>query len=117
MEPVTLLTGAGLVCLGLILGRLSASRKPEPSSPSQKNRCSCGHTLAFHSPDKGTCAGTQNGEPLRYDSFDTPTAWEKVPCTCQQYDGPQPVDRVDWTAVTLPTPDLRPDTARRSLEN
>lgn len=49
----------------------------------RRNRCGCGHDLAFHDPDTGTCCTTRR----RRKYGDARARYEHVPCTCRQYTG------------------------------
>lgn len=50
--------------------------------------------------------GAVNGDPLNDDSDKEPTAYEQVPCTCQRYVGPLPIDQV-FSPPLLPPSDAR----------
>lgn len=87
LDPLTLLTGAGIFIAGVVTGRI---RRKSASPP--KPICGCGHNLAEHNPETGTCAAT-----IRV--FDAP----RRPCTCQQYVGPKPLEEMFAQQYLPPT--------------
>jgi hypothetical protein len=100
LDALEMVTGAALLGIGLLAGRRNrAPRKPDK----QSYICGCDHELAFHDPSTGECHGKVRGNPLKYDTFREPTAWEQVQCSCRQYDGPPNLDNVNWAKVNLPT--------------
>jgi len=86
---IELLAGGGLTALGFVLGRLPSRRRgPRQVEPV----CGCEHHHSFHDPKTGQCHGMMDGNPVAFTHYNSPTAWEQVPCTCRQYSGPLPVD-------------------------
>lgn len=86
-DPVTLATGAALLAVGFLAGRLRRppSRPPEPV-------CSCHHAYAHHDLDTKAC----NAQVPRdvYNSAGRRVDVTFVPCTCRHYDGPIPVEHL-----------------------
>lgn len=78
-DPFTLLAGAGIFIAGMVAGRIRRKKSPSPPKPI----CGCGHNLAEHNPQTGTCAATIY-------VFDAP----RRPCTCQQYVGPKALEEM-----------------------
>lgn len=79
-DPVTLLTGAGLLATGYGAGRIGRSRrhpKPRKPTPPPKPICGCGHNRSFHA--KGRCTGEVGKYPYNYQ------------CKCGEYVGPEPM--------------------------
>jgi hypothetical protein len=66
--------------------------------------CTCGHGYGTHH-DGGACSGTTECL-LTSTDYGRTQEWERVPCGCHGYDGPEPLPRV-WT------PALWPDEVRR----
>lgn len=96
-----IIVGVALVSggAGVRIGRRRAGKQPKP-------KCTCGHSLAFHDPDTHRCHGLMNGNPVRFDTFNDPTAWEKVPCGCRQYVGPVPADQMLTSFVYPKMPEI-----------
>jgi hypothetical protein len=87
-----MLLGAVIFVVGALCGRFWPARRRTPKPvPPPRPFCGCGHHHGFHDPKTGECHGLMNGNPLQYDSWDAPTAYEQIPCTCRQYSGPVPL--------------------------
>lgn len=85
-----ILEGGICVLVGILVGRAwQKAKKPKHKDP--KPVCGCRHHYSMHDPETGQCHGLMNGKPLRYDSFNDPTAWEQIPCGCRRYSGPEPL--------------------------
>jgi hypothetical protein len=88
----TLLTGAGILFFGMLVGSALASfrrpAKPKPPRPI----CGCEHHFAFHD-DEG-CNATV-AEESAWSVTGTAIAWENVQCAC--------VRQVPIDAVVIPT--------------
>lgn len=104
MDPISILVGAGLLLLGLLLGVFATvvllpRRTPALKTPQAV--CSCSHGLGKHDEVHGKC----HGEILRKNARTKEGDWigdQWVTCTCRHYDGPQPIERY------LATPTLPP---------
>lgn len=83
-DPISLATGAGILAVGFLTGRLGR-RKPANGQP-KAAICECSHSLANHDPQDNAC----RGEIKRGNSFDGNVHY--VPCTCRQYVGPKPIE-------------------------
>lgn len=79
-DPITLAVGAGIAGVGWAVGRFGR-RSPAGSAVA---RCGCGHDLALHDPEAGTC----HAELVRK-TYGGPV-W--VQCVCRRYTGPVPVE-------------------------
>jgi hypothetical protein len=53
--------------------------------------CGCSHHHSFHDPTTSECHALMNGNPVKFNSWKEPTAFEQVRCTCRQYSGPVPL--------------------------
>lgn len=93
--PDPMFIGAAIFAAGTLAGRLMPARrrtpKPPTLAPPPKPICGCTHHLSFHDPKTSHCHGLMKGKPVRYDLWNAPTAYDKVPCTCRQYSGPTPL--------------------------
>jgi hypothetical protein len=101
MEPVSLLVGGVLLAVGFVAGRLQ--RRPRTPPPAVTPLCGCGHPLSQHDRETSTCYAE-----LRRDTFDKRGGWSGhngVPCTCQQYVGPRPIDEVFAPRLLPPSVD------------
>lgn len=85
-----MLTGGGLVLLGMAVGRFIPARRRIPKPP--KPVCGCGHELAFHGPDVGECHGMNTVD--KHNGYGEWIGEEQIRCTCRQYDGPTPLPEV-----------------------
>ena len=101
MDPISILVGVGAVLLGQAIGYVQGRRHRAPK-PIQAI-CGCGHGMSMHNAETGRCHGMMNGDPLKYDSDKEPTAYKQVPCTCQRYVGPLPIDQVFSPPVLPPS--------------
>jgi hypothetical protein len=89
---VTGLEFAAVALIGVLLGRFLPNRRKRPKPKAAPEPvCGCGHHHGFHDPKTGECHGMMNGKPVRYNTWNEPMAYEKVPCTCRQYSGPVPM--------------------------
>ncbi|MCK2239169.1 MULTISPECIES: hypothetical protein [unclassified Crossiella] len=88
MDPVTLAVGGGLVLLGY-LGGLLSRRKRTPEPPLTAD-CGCGHSLALHDPEAGTCHAQL--ERMTAHNKYAGTSYEQSQCPCRQYVGPRPIE-------------------------
>ncbi|MCZ2823831.1 MULTISPECIES: hypothetical protein [unclassified Modestobacter] len=104
MDPISVLVGVGAVLLGQAIGYVQGRRHRAPK-PIQAI-CGCGHGMSMHNAETERCHGMMNGDPLKYDSDKEPTAYKQVPCTCQRYVGPLPIDQV-FSPPLLPPSDPR----------
>lgn len=87
-----LVEGALILIIGIVIGRLwGKDRKKNTGLKDPKPVCGCKHHYSMHDAETGHCHGQVRGNPLRYDSFDDPTAWEMVQCPCRRYAGPEPL--------------------------
>jgi hypothetical protein len=103
MDPISILVGAGLLLLGLLIGAFTTvvllPRRAAVHAP--KPICSCSHGLGQHDEVHGKC----HGEILRRNMCDkagNDIGDQWVACTCRHYDGPQPIEQY------LATPTLPP---------
>ncbi len=99
---IELLAGGGLVIAGVLLGRFLPARRrgPKPVKPVQPI-CGCGHHLSLHDPETKACHGSARGtETAVRDKAGDPvldswgyvqTTYEKGPCACRHYTGPEPL--------------------------
>lgn len=102
MDPITLLIGAALLLLGLMLGiptgMLLSQRRV---SPALQTICSCEHGYGQHDEVHGKCHGQVLRKDMRSSTgYRIDDQW--VDCTCRHYDGPQPIEKY------LATPTLPP---------
>lgn len=91
IEPLSLGLGAGLLGVGMLIGRAMRVKPPKPK-PIQPV-CSCGHGYGQHQ-DGGRC-GAEVKRATRWGSgqYD-PIDFEYVPCSCLKHDGPVPLPEV-----------------------
>lgn len=82
-----MLSGGGLVLIGLAIGRFAPARRRTPKPP--KPICGCRHQMAFHDPATGQCHGLNTVDA--YNRFEDSVGEKQVECTCRQYDGPTPL--------------------------
>lgn len=94
MDPLSMLTGAGLLSAGLLIGVPIGVRRGRAPLPI-KATCECGHSLAAqHDPDTGRCQA-QDMRMVNYTD-----RW--VPCTCRQYVGPKPIESLYQPPILRP---------------
>lgn len=107
MDPMTIVAlaaiGAAPLCaaVGAAVGYQFGRRTKTPKPP-QYNR-GCGHSLAAHDPDTKKCHATVLVKDVRTPNGD----WignQHRPCACRHYVGEVPPDLIDWSKLTLPTP-------------
>jgi hypothetical protein len=84
-----MIEGALIALAGVILGRLLPNRRRDPKQP--EPMCGCKHHLSLHDPVTNVCHGTGK-EPVKWDAYGTPRAWQYPPCTCRQYVGPMSIE-------------------------
>jgi hypothetical protein len=91
MDPISILAGAVVLLVGIGIGRISR-RKDRASTGSPAAVCEgCEHGLSFHD-EKNRCRSKVARN--RYDSIGGHTGKEYVDCTCRQYIGPIPAERM-----------------------
>jgi hypothetical protein len=89
------------VIVGVLLGRFLPNRRKGPKPRKQPEPiCGCDHHHSYHDPKTGECHGLVQGDPVRYNEYDRPMAWEQVQCSCKQYSGPQPLPEFYAPEVT-----------------
>jgi hypothetical protein len=103
MDPISLLIGAAILLIGVVLGFVFGTfrRVLSPLEATPKAVCSCSHGLGQHDEKRGNC----HGQVLRRSMRDKAGNWlgdQWVQCTCRHYDGPQPIEQY------LATPTLPP---------
>lgn len=89
MDPVTLLIGAGILLTGGMIGNIAGRRRVKAAGPPKAKCEGCDHNLSFH--DESRCHGHTKRDV--YDDGEW-IGTDYVPCTCQQYVGPIPADRM-----------------------
>lgn len=89
MDPLSLLVGGVLLGAGWLAGRFAPARRRGPKSVQPV--CGCKHHLAYHDPKSGHCM-EENRVVTQRDAAMVPVAWKEIPCTCEQYVGPLPID-------------------------
>lgn len=80
LDPFTLLAGAGILGVGYLAGRIT--RRRAAPAPTQA-LCGCGHGLEQHDLQAHACKAEVPRGNYTY-----------VPCTCQQYVGPKPLEEM-----------------------
>ncbi|WP_433662492.1 hypothetical protein ACQPW1_10255 [Nocardia sp. CA-128927] len=99
IDPVSVGIVGATFSIGFIAGRV---RRQPASKPAVVARCSCRHAYSLHS-DDGTCHGRRQSFMDWMDWFD---GYNPVPCECQRYDGPIPLEHFLPSMPYLPpTPD------------
>ncbi|MBF6175727.1 hypothetical protein [Nocardia blacklockiae] len=93
-DPVSLVVGAGLVGVGWACGRLG--RRRTGAVRRQLATCGCGHDLAMHDRESGSC----HAETFRKTGYGM-RAWSA--CTCRRYTGPTPLEDVFAPPLLPPT--------------
>lgn len=91
VDPISLAVGAGILVFGLLAGHISgrvaaSRRRPHEEKP----KCGCGHHLANHDRDTGTCHATWLEDRQEYKNGRAYNWEERVTCSCRQYVGPEP---------------------------
>jgi hypothetical protein len=89
INAIDMITGAGLVFVGLVIGRFRRPGKlGEPKTV--KYKCGCTHDLSAHDPKTKACtASIRTG---KYNKFGDWVAWDySKGCACKQYVGPKPL--------------------------
>ncbi len=101
---VTLLIDLSLIVAGgfagWVLGR-TENRSPTVADA----HCGCGHPLALHDVDAGTCHGDVRRR--HYDTIGNRNGFEWRRCRCVRYVGPRPIDDV-LPNVYLPSEENQP---------
>lgn len=90
MDPLTILSGGALLCVGVLIGRAMRPKPVKDPGPV----CSCGHGYGQHE-NAGRC-GAEAQRACDWTYGGSPMAWEYVRCACLSYDGPEPLPKV-WT--------------------
>lgn len=94
MDPLSIIAGAVVLAVGFGSGRASgylhgkrAGIKESKQPP--KPICGCGHSAGYHKDKAGKCTGVD-------------TTWDDFPkhCTCQNYDGPEPLTTLYAPGIT-----------------
>lgn len=92
MGLIYFFSGAGISWLSIGVGVLWHRSRIRNSKPEKiQPICGCGHHHSFHDPDTGNCHSLIKGNPIKYDAYREPTAWDKVQCPCRKYSGPEPL--------------------------
>ena len=78
------ITGAAAIVFSYMMGVVRGKRLKADAAPEE--RCQCEHLSAYH--DASGCHDEIRDKPLRYDTYDEPTAWSKKRCLCVRYVGP-----------------------------
>ncbi|WP_036567554.1 hypothetical protein [Nocardia sp. BMG51109] len=94
-DPLSLVVGAGLLGAGWALGR--AGRRRGRSGAQSPGPCGCGHDLALHDRETGTCHAEifrKTGHGLK----------EWTGCRCRRYTGPTPLEDVFTSPILPPNP-------------
>ncbi|MEV0678214.1 hypothetical protein AB0I60_17035 [Actinosynnema sp. NPDC050436] len=101
MDPVTLIVGAAIALVAFGLGTLTGRRRREPPALPRATCDGCEHGLSFHD-ERGRCHAKTRTKSAYVGAHD-------VPCTCVQYVGEIPADRVlaSFTPPVLPRDDQR----------
>lgn len=94
MDPFSMIVAGLIATISYGLGKLSGRRSRASGTERVKATCECRHALSFHDPKTGECHGRVNGDPVAYDAYNDPTAWESVRCSCRQYVGPIPPEQM-----------------------
>ncbi len=97
MDPVTLIAGAVIALVGFGLGHLTGRRQRTPLGRPPTVCEGCKHGLSYHD-EHGKChATTRDRSPY--------VGAHTVPCTCVQYVGEIPAERI---LASFPSPTLPP---------
>lgn len=93
MDPISIGAGALILFVGTRLGRLQ--RKP-PVVPA--TTCGCSHNYGAHGDGTRCHAQVKIADQWATDSYGRHVEyhWKWVPCSCQSYDGPEPLPR-SWS--------------------
>ncbi|WP_280398765.1 hypothetical protein [Nocardia carnea] len=95
LDPLSLAVGAGLVALGWAVGRFGHRRTARPGRNHLTARCGCGHDLALHDRESGTCHA-------EFSRRGTSGLREWVRCSCRRYTGPTPLEEVFSSPILPP---------------
>lgn len=90
-------TAIGLRFAGFRFKRERKSKEPDPV-------CGCDHHFAMHDLRTGECHGLMDGDPIKYYGSGTPSAYKQIPCTCQHYTGPEPMNAIFGPPPPFPRP-------------
>jgi hypothetical protein len=86
VPDLPLLLGAAIFAFGMLAGRFwPARRKGRKPVKSAVPACGCKHDLSFHDPQTGQCHS-----PMYVPGTSSRSSHHE-PCTCRQYNGPQPL--------------------------
>lgn len=89
-DPLSLATGAALLAIGYLSGRIV---RPKTTTPAPAlAMCGCKHNLSQHDPISRSCHAD-----IQHARFSTYT-----PCTCRQYIGPIPAEQYMQTQILPP---------------
>jgi hypothetical protein len=105
MDPITLAVGAAIALVSLGIGHLTGRRRRTATSDASTPRSiceGCGHGLSYHN-DGQKCHGTDRR--TKYSNDGSNLGQHDFPCTCQQYVGQIPADRLLATFQQLPRSD------------
>ncbi|MGW0179566.1 hypothetical protein [Nocardia sp. NPDC003345] len=94
LDPLSLAVGAGLLGVGWAAGRFG-QRGRRTARKQLTARCGCGHDLALHDRETGTChaeSSRRGTHGLR----------EWVTCPCRRYTGPTPLEDVFASPILPP---------------
>lgn len=92
MDPVSLIVGAVVLTVGLLVGRaIGVNSKPKPIIEPEPNlRCGCHHELSSHDPETNRCHEMEDVIVSRNTSSYT-NKYKQVQCICRQYTGDRPL--------------------------
>lgn len=110
MEPLTLIAGALIAAVAYVAGRIG-KRRSHPRQPPTSACEGCGHGLSYHD-QHGACH--DQAKRNKYNSIGDWVGHEYVKCTCQNYVGHIPADRV---LNSFKIPSLMPTEQVPSEEN
>jgi hypothetical protein len=107
LDTISMLAGAALFGAGWSFGgasslvkRVTHPRSGDSGTP--RPECTCGHWLSSHDKEGHCHADTERA--ARWNPMGSPMSFEYVPCACQQYIGPRPLEEL-FAQATLPPMD------------
>lgn len=83
-----MIEGAAILLVGILVGRILPGRRRPRNDLPVKAICGCKHSIGYHKNFTGHCNGT--------------VGIDKIPCTCQHYDGPKPIESFFATPLLPP---------------